>query len=283
MTHRRRIPLEEILSAALPAIAWGTPTHGVWLTSAGQADWELEPEGGGYWLVLSGATKAAQTLADLFQVSRDWAWPLKVACREPGAAVSWCAEIRLLGAQGEVAGLERLVCLLERRLSRGDVPGAAAAVNEPIDATHVTADEDLLLRALGDSLKRTSQGFRLPVENGPALAITSHEGGWVFRTALVRHSAPVPAPVLASLYDFLAVTNRRVRGCRAIGARAETDTLAELETRVAANGLTESAIQSAAAFFTHVARLVAPACEVLVGQPRIGAFYRDVLALAQAV
>jgi hypothetical protein len=247
--------------------------------------WELEPEGGGYWLVLSGAIKAAQTLADLFQVSRDWPWPLKVASREPGAAASWCAEMRLLGAQGEVSGLERLVGLIESGLAHGDVPGlpAASASDEPIEVTSATSDDDLLFRALGDSLKRTSQGFRLPVENGMALAITSQQGGWAFRTALVRHSAAVPPPALASLYDFLAVTNRRVRGCRAIGTRAESDTLAELETRVAAGGITASTIQSAAASLSHVVRLVAPACEVLVGQPRIGAFYRDVLARAQAV
>jgi len=284
MTNRRRIPLEEVLQAALPGRVQATPMRGFWSTIAGQAEWELEPDGGGYWLVLSGALKAAEPLTDRFNLAGHWAWPLKVARREPGAPALWCAEMRLVGAAGEGACLRQLVGLIERWLSGGDVADSPSSPggNEPSRNALSALANDVLVRALGDSLKRTSQGYRLPVPDGPALAITPHQEGWEFRTTLVRVTDPLPLPVLASLHDFLAVANGRLRGCRAVGERAERETVAELETRIAGDSATTSKIRAAAASLTRTAHLVAPACEVLVGQPPVGAFYRDVFFGKQA-
>jgi hypothetical protein len=285
MTNRRRIPLEEVLQAALPGRVQATQMRGFWSTIAGQAEWELEPDGGGYWLVLSGALKAAEPLTDLFNLAGHWAWPLKVSRREPRAPALWCAEMRLVGAAGEGACLGQLVGLIEKWLSGGDGANSSSSPvgDEPSRNASSALANDVLVRALGDSLKRTSQGYRLPVPDGPALAITPHQKGWVFRTTLVRAAGPLTAPLLASLSDFLAVANGKVRGCRAVGDRTQPETVAELETRIAGDSLTTGEIRAAAASLTRTARLVAPACEVLVGQPPVGAFYREVFFGEKAV
>jgi hypothetical protein len=276
MNARQRVPLGGVIRAVLPRMTEVAPGagRGAWESAVGQAYWELEPDGDGFWLVLSGWLGQVDPLNGLFQASRRWAWPLKVACKEPGGRPSWCAETRLTGVSGDARLVARLAVGVDRWLMGVGGPSDGAVAEEP-----TAGSVELLERALGGALKRSARGYRLPVAGGPALTITAQRGFWVFRSMLVRPGLAVASPSLASLYDFMAVANGRVRGCRAVldGTGDDTDTVAVAETRVPFEPLTVADVKAAAILLARAARLVSPACEVLVGQLPVGELYREVL------
>jgi hypothetical protein len=281
MTARRRINLDRILGSVLPGRSGtsATASHGNWMTAAGPAEWLLEPDHESFWLVLLGDLGVVQSAVEPLATATPW--PFKVVRREPGDRTRWCAELRLVGVAEDVLRLEELVRRLDRWLSDRDSPGPddpGARAEVPLPAGSSAAAE-LLAGALGGALQRSSRGFRLLAEDGPAILIAPDRGGWVFRTTLARRRASLPGATVACLHDLLAVANGGFRGYR---ARLDGDAPgsvpgAVLEARIAEEGLTVEGIRATTAGLTCSARLLAPACQVVMEQPRLAETYGSFL------
>jgi hypothetical protein len=282
MTLRRPIPLESILEQALTGRS-GTASsanHGHWTTVAGPAEWMLDPDQEGFWLVLTGDLRWDESAADPLAAAPPWPWPLKVMRREPGAPMHWCAELRLVGVPEEATRIREFVRSLECWLSDQSSPPPIAARERPEPpAPALTAIKELLVEALGETLQQTSRGYRLPAEDGPAIVIAPDRDWWVFRTTLVRQPGPLPAVSVASLHDYLAVANGRLRGDRARvdGNVPGNVPSAVLEAGIAAECLAVEAIRSTATGLGRAARLLAPVCQIVTAQPRVGEMYQRFL------
>jgi len=238
----------------------------------GEAAWALLPDGAACWLALSGALAEADALIDLFSEARRWPWPIKPACRAPGAPPCWRAEVRLTGAPDDGRRVAALVVEADRWLA--GVGGAASTGEGPPSA----ASEEAVVRGLGPDLKRTRRGFRRPAgEERPALTVVPAMGEWVLRCPLVRVPGPPQSlTALASLHDFMAVANDRSVGCRMVADDDRSGGLdVAAETRLPFGPLVEAEVRAAADRLSATARRVGPGCEVLIGQPRVASIYRE--------
>jgi len=279
MRVSQRLHLDRVLRNALPSWAAVDPGHGHWQTAAGRFGWELEPADSGFWLVLWAALDSRRAWLGAPDQASEWPWPLKPIRRQPGAELIWCAEIRLEGEPGEAQRIEALVHTIDSWLSgRNNLrPTSRGRLNKRADSRPLADDEHLIVRALGNSLKRTSDGFRLPSQDGPALLISPELESWSLRTTMARAADAMPRRTRACLDDFLAVANRRLRGCRGFLETEGATEAVVLETRVSPNLLTVDGIRTAVDALLSSARKLVPACQVLVEQPRVGELYRELL------
>jgi hypothetical protein len=290
MNVRRRIPLDGILATVLPDCSGTSSTggHGLWTTGSGQAEWVLEPDQEGFWLLLLGDLGAGGSLAETLVSGAPWPWPLKHVRHQPGAPLRWCAELRLVGAPEEAAALRELVRRLGRWLSADSAAlpiethqaGQSHELSRfderlPLEMAGAQAAAEVLTRVLGNGLKPSPRGYRFAPEEGPVVWITPDHGWWTFRTTLSRPPAALAPAALGCLHDFLAVANRRLHGYRArldAGA-AGSGPGAVLEACIALECLTVESIRTTTTGLTRSAQLLAPSCQVVIEQPRLGELY----------
>ncbi len=279
MSGSRRMRLDHVLGNALPGWVAADEGHGYWHTAAGRFGWELDPADTAFWLLLWNALDLRRAAPGLLGQAGEWPWPLKPARRHPGAELLWFAEIRLDGKPGEAQRIQALVRVIDSWLSRRDDsrPTSPGQFHSRADSCPPSDDEHLIFQALGNSLKRTSDGFRLPSQDGTALLIKPEVESWSLRTTMARGADAMPWHSSACLDDLLAVANSRLRGCRGFLETQGATEAVVLETRLTRDSLTGDSIRATADALSGAARRLAAACQVLVQQPRVGELYEKLL------
>ena len=275
ISDRRRIRLDQVLRGCLPGWVPVAEGHGHWSTPAGPASWELEPADSGFWLVLGARLDPSHAARSSLADAGAWPWPLKLVRSEPGTGLRWSAEIHLSGQPVELARVQALTQRLESWLSDG-VDGRPT-LRDGAGPDPRSQEEDRIVRALGRSLKRTTHGYRLPSQDGPALVLNTSGEDWAFRTTLVRSTEPLTPGDWLCLDDFLAVANGRLRGCRGFSEVQGSGTAIVLESRIPRDYLTVQHLRATADSILAAARRLASPCQILVQQPKIGDLYRELL------
>jgi hypothetical protein len=279
MRVSREFRLDQVLANSLPGWALVAEGRGHWHTAAGQAEWELEPADSGFWLVLWASLESWRLSPSPLAQAGEWPWPLKLFRREPGSEFLWSAEIRLDGKPGEAQRIQALVDTIDAWLSEwdGQRTPSTGGPHDEANSYPPPEGEDMIVRALGSSLKRTARGFRLPSQDGSAVAINASRDGWILRTTLVRGAEMLSPGGSACLDDFMAVANGRLRGCRGFHEKRGSRASVALESRVSCDSLTVNTIRGAVDSLLESACRVAAACQVLVEQPAVGELYRELL------
>jgi hypothetical protein len=278
MSDRRRIRLDEVLRESLPGWVPVAEGHGHWRTAAGPASWELEPADSGFWLVLGARLDTSHPARSPLADASAWPWPLKPIRREPGAELLWSAELHLSGQAVEMERVQALSLRLENWLSDADRRSTSHDPSpEAADADQLAQGKDVIVRALGGSLKRTAHGFRLSSQDGPALVLNASGEEWVLRATLVRNLEPLSPGASRCLDDFLAVANGRLRGCRGFHEVQGGGTTAVLESRISRESLNVRILRATVDCLLGSARRLAPACQILLQQPKVGELYRELL------